>query len=56
MTGEVIDEIKTSGKPLVDNEVSWNLNGIESGVYNAKLEASGNGKREYTFFKIAVIK
>jgi M6 family metalloprotease-like protein len=56
LTGEVIDEIKTSGKPLVDNEVTWNLNGIESGVYNAKLEASGNGKREYTFFKIAVIK
>jgi len=41
---------------MIDNEVTWNLDGIESGVYNARLEAVGNSKREYKFFKIAVIK
>jgi len=56
LSGEVIDEIRTVGQPLIDNEVIWNLDGIESGVYNARLEAVGNGKREYKFFKIAVIK
>lgn len=56
LSGEVIDEIRSVGLPMVDNEVPWNLDGIESGVYNARLEAVGNGKREYKFFKIAVIK
>jgi len=56
LSGELVDEIQTAGQPLIDNEVIWKLDGIESGVYNAVLEAVGDGKREHKIIKIAVIK
>ncbi len=56
LSGELVDEIQTTGQPLIDNEVTWKLDGIESGVYNAVLEAVGDGKREHKIIKIAVIK
>ncbi|MCE1188076.1 MAG: T9SS type A sorting domain-containing protein [Ignavibacteria bacterium] len=45
----------TSGK--IEEEVSWNVNSIQSGVYLARVEASGiSGKNSHTIIKIAVIK
>jgi hypothetical protein len=40
-----------------DNETSWNVNDIQSGVYLVRIEAKGlNGKTETNIIKIAVIK
>ncbi len=59
MSGQVVDELSSGmqAQPMIDNEIEWNLDGIESGVYMARVEAvSDDGKREHSFCKIAVIK
>ena len=54
--GELVTELNGPGEPLVDNEITWNLTGINSGVYFAEVSAAGNGVRENKVIKIAVIK
>jgi M6 family metalloprotease-like protein len=54
--GELVTELTGPGEPLVDNEITWNLAGINSGVYFAEVSAEGNGVRERKVIKIAVIK
>lgn len=56
MAGELVETLKTTGSPLVDNEVVWQLGNVASGVYMARVEAEGNGTTEHAFCTIAVIK
>jgi hypothetical protein len=40
----------------VDNEVEWNVGGVQSGVYLARIEATSGGKSETAIVKVAVVK
>ena len=54
--GELVANMTGPGTPQVDNEITWDLTGINSGVYFAEVSASGNGLHETKVIKIAVIK
>ena len=54
--GELVANLTGPGTPQVDNEITWDLTGINSGVYFAEVSASGNGLHETKVIKIAVIK
>jgi len=55
-SGDLVDELSGPGVAQAENEVTWNLGGVESGVYLARVEAQGNGETRVAVIKIAVIK
>ena len=54
--GDLVANLVGPGIAHVDNEVTWNLGGIESGIYLAEISASSNGITDKKVIKIAVIK
>lgn len=55
--GDFVEELNTTAVGGMDNEISWNVSNIQSGVYFARVEAAGlSGKNGYKIIKIAVIK
>jgi hypothetical protein len=54
--GDLVAELDGPGLGSADNEVEWNLDGIQSGVYLAKVEAEGESQRAVKIIKIAVMK
>ncbi|HLA99870.1 MAG TPA: T9SS type A sorting domain-containing protein, partial [Bacteroidota bacterium] len=40
----------------LDNEVNWDVSGVESGVYFAQVEAAGAGGSGHAVIRIAVVK
>ncbi|RPI70051.1 MAG: T9SS C-terminal target domain-containing protein, partial [Ignavibacteriales bacterium] len=57
LAGGLVDEINDNAAGGFDNETAWNINDIQSGVYLARVEATGtNGNSEFKIIKIAVIK
>lgn len=56
LAGDLVKELPGPGNPYTDNEVRWDLTDVQSGVYLARVEASGPGKTEVRFVKIAVVK
>lgn len=56
LAGDLVSELNGPGNAGVDNEVEWNVKDVQSGVYLARIEASGSGKTETAIVKIAVVK
>ncbi len=56
LAGEKVDELAGTGYPKTDNEVVWDLTGIQSGVYMAKVEAVSAGEKKSKIVKVAVVK
>jgi hypothetical protein len=56
LSGRKITELSGRGTAGMDNEVTWNVSNIQSGVYLARVEARGANKSEIVFIKIAVVK
>lgn len=56
LAGDLVDEFSGPAVPEFDNEVQWDLRNIQSGVYLARIEASGERRTETAIFKIAVVK
>jgi hypothetical protein len=57
MGGQLVAEFQKDAQGNCDTEVVWNVNGIASNVYFARIEAVGkSGKTDYKIIKIAVIK
>lgn len=57
LAGDFVAELNNTAIGGMDNETTWNVNNIQSGVYFARLEATGNsGKTESTIIKIAIVK
>jgi len=57
LAGDFVAELNNTAIGGMDNETTWNVNNIQSGVYFARLEATGNsGKSESTIIKIAIVK
>lgn len=54
--GDTVTELHGRSSGGADEELSWDVTGIDSGIYFARIEASGNGKREAVVIKIAVVK
>ncbi|MDO8549053.1 MAG: T9SS type A sorting domain-containing protein, partial [Ignavibacteria bacterium] len=57
LAGGLVDELNDNALGGFDNETEWSVNDIQSGVYLARVEATGtSGKSENKIIKIAVIK
>ena len=56
LAGDLVTELAGGGLGSTDNEVRWDLTSIQSGVYVARIEASGGGKNAVQLVKIAVVK
>ncbi len=56
IAGEKITEFRTSSSGGVDEEISWDVSEIESGIYLARVEAAGGGRTDVSIIKVAVVK
>ena len=56
LAGELVDELTGPGFARGDNEVRWQLEDVQSGVYLARVEAVGDNRRDVVVVKIAVVK
>ncbi len=56
LAGLKITELNSRATGGIDNEITWDVSHIQSGIYFAHVEAVGNGKTESAVIKIAVVK
>ena len=57
LSGDKAAEINDFGKAGLENESTWDVTSIQSGIYFARVEASSDsGKKESVIIKIAVVK
>jgi len=57
LAGDYVAELNDDAQGGMDNETVWNLGDIQSGIYLARIEATGiSGKSESKIIKIAVVK
>lgn len=57
LAGDLAAELKANAIGGFDQEISWNVTEIESGVYLARIEAeNSSGKKDFKIIKIAVVK
>ncbi|MDP4175356.1 MAG: T9SS type A sorting domain-containing protein [Bacteroidota bacterium] len=57
LAGGFVAELNSDARGGSDNETVWNVSNIQSGVYLARIEASGvSGKKESSIIKIAVVR
>jgi hypothetical protein len=56
LAGDLVTEFSGPGVGGVDNEVEWNVRDVQSGVYFARIEATGSGKSGVAVVKVAVVK
>jgi hypothetical protein len=56
LAGDLVTEFDGPGAGGLDNEVEWDVTGIQSGIYFARIEAQGTGGSGYAMIKIAVVK
>jgi hypothetical protein len=56
LAGDKVAEFAGPGVGGIDNEVSWDVSKVQSGIYIARIEANGSGEHGVAFAKIAVVK
>jgi len=56
MAGDLVAELAGFGTGGMDNEIQWGVSGIQSGVYFARIEATGSKESGVAVIKIAVVK
>ena len=56
LAGDFITELQGPTTAGADNEVVWDLNDVQSGVYLARVKAQSGGEAAVEFVKIAVVK
>ena len=56
LAGAKITELSGQSKAGLDGEVTWDVSGIQSGVYLARIEATGNSGSHTAIIKIAIVK
>lgn len=57
LAGDLVARLYDNARGGLDNETVWDVSGIQSGVYFARIEATGSsGKTENNTIKIAIIK
>jgi hypothetical protein len=56
LAGDLVAEFDGPGTGGIDNEVSWDVGGVQTGVYFAHIEASGASGDGTAVIRIAVVK
>ena len=56
LAGLKIAELKSLSKGGLDGEVTWDVSSVQSGVYLARVEATGNSRSQVAVVKIAIVK
>ncbi len=57
LAGDYVAQLTGNGRGGFDNEIAWDVTGIQSGVYLARLEATGvSGQKAHSVIKVAIIK
>jgi hypothetical protein len=56
LAGDLVADFAGPGVGGLDNEVLWDVSGIQSGVYFARIEATGDAGSGIAIVKIAVVK
>lgn len=56
LAGDLVDRFSRNGVGGVDNEFSWDVSGIQSGIYFARIEARSATRTGTAVVKIAVVK
>ncbi len=56
LAGMKITELHGQSKAGLDGEVTWDVSGMQSGVYLARIEATGGSGSHVAIIKIAVVK
>lgn len=56
MAGSLVGELNGNGVGGLDNEIEWDVSGIQSGVYFAHIDAQGTSASGSSVIKIAVVK
>ncbi len=56
LAGDLVTEFAGPGVGGVDNEIEWSVGNVQSGVYLARVEASGVGGGGVAVIKVAVVK
>jgi len=56
LAGDLVTELAGPGVGGLDNEVEWNVGGVQSGIYFARIEANGAGANGVAVVKVAVVK
>jgi hypothetical protein len=56
LAGDLVTELTGQGSGGVDNEIEWNVGDVQSGVYFARIEATGTGSSGVAVIKVAVVK
>jgi hypothetical protein len=57
LAGDLAAEFDGPAIAATDNEKTWDIRRVQSGVYRCRVEATGyNGKKEVKFCRIAIIK
>ena len=56
MAGDLVTTLQGPGAAGMDNEVVWDLSGVQSGVYFAHIDAAGQSGSGSAIVKIAVVK
>jgi hypothetical protein len=56
LAGDLVTELRGQGIGGVDNEVAWDVSGVQSGIYFARIEAEGQGQSGAAVIKVAVVK
>lgn len=54
--GDLVKEMEGPGLAGTDNEVRWDLSGVQSGIYFARIRAKSGSQEATRFIKIAVVK
>ena len=56
LAGDTVDEISAQATGGTDNDIPWNVSGIQSDVYLARVQVTSGGKTGEKIIKIAVVK
>ncbi len=56
LAGDLVTTLIGQGTGGIDNEIPWDVSHIQSGIYFARIEASGGGASGVKIVKVAVVK
>lgn len=56
LAGDLVTELTGPSYPDMDNEVAWDVSGVQSGIYLARVEADGPSGSQIRIIKIAVVR
>jgi hypothetical protein len=56
LAGVKVAELRAQSRGGLDGEVPWDVSRIQSGVYLARIEATGSSRTDVAIIKIAVVK